>query len=91
MDEDTAGCLSRESGNDTIAIYDAYTSLISICSCLDKTKHKHPDLLKSGAIIAFNDYFEDSRQQGEILNFVRGLLDAKSPKTKKLAQEFLAR
>jgi len=58
---------------------------------LDKTRHKHKDLLKSGAVLSFGEYFGASREKDRILKFVRGLLKARSPKARKVAKDFLAR
>ncbi|MEA4908308.1 MAG: hypothetical protein VB089_11845 [Anaerolineaceae bacterium] len=47
------------------------------------------DLLKSYAIQSFDLYFADSPDQGAILAFMDRQRDSRSPKTRKLAGEFL--
>jgi hypothetical protein len=57
---------------------------------IDKThRGKQIDLIKSYVIEAFNEYFEESSDKRKILGFVKAQLGSKSPKTKKLANEFL--
>jgi hypothetical protein len=46
-------------------------------------------LIKSYIIAAFDEYFEESRDQSKILAFVHGQIDCASPKTRKKAKEFL--
>jgi hypothetical protein len=55
---------------------------------LTKTKHKHKDLLMSGAVLSFNEYFEDSQDQEQIINFVKKLETGSSPKAVKAAKDF---
>jgi hypothetical protein len=50
---------------------------------------KQIDLIKSYVIEAFDKYFEESADKKKILDFVKAQLDNKSPKTRKLAKEFL--
>jgi hypothetical protein len=47
------------------------------------------DLIKSYIIEAFGQYIEGSKDKTRIIEFVRQQLDASSPKTRKLAKEFL--
>ena len=56
---------------------------------IDNTVQRHKDLVKSGAIEAFNAYFEESKDQARIIEFVRAQLNSESPKTRKMAKEFL--
>jgi len=56
---------------------------------IDKTNHKHKELIKAGAIEAFNEYYEEAENKGEIIGFVREQLESQSPKTRKKAKEFL--
>jgi len=58
---------------------------------IDRTHHKpgHRELIKSHAIEAFNEYFEQATDKTKILEFVNRQLESKSPKTKKKAKEFL--
>lgn len=50
---------------------------------------KQIGLIKTYAIEAFDKYFEESSDKKSILDFVEAQLDSKSPKTRKLAKEFL--
>jgi len=57
---------------------------------IDKThRGKQIDLIKAYVIEAFNEYFEESSNKNKILGFVKAQLESRSPKTKKLANEFL--
>ena len=57
---------------------------------IEKThKGKQIDSIKAYVIEAFNKYFTESSDKNEILDFVKAQLDSKSPKTRKLAKEFL--
>lgn len=60
---------------------------------IDGTHHKlsHKELIKSEAIEAFNEYFGEARDKKKIMEFVKGQLESKSPKTRKNASEFLKR
>jgi hypothetical protein len=56
---------------------------------IDKTTQKHKDLIKAGAIASFGEYFAESKDKERIVEFVRQQLDGESPKTRKIAREFL--
>jgi hypothetical protein len=58
---------------------------------IDKTHHKpeRKDLIKSYVIEACGELIEGARNKKKMLQFVREQLEAKSPKTKKKAKEFL--
>jgi len=57
---------------------------------LEKThKGKHVDLIIAYTIEAFEQYFKELSNKKEILVFVKTQLESKSPKTRKLAREFL--
>jgi hypothetical protein len=58
---------------------------------IDQTHHdpERRDLIKSGAIESFAEYFGESKDQKKILEFVKKQLECKSPKTRKLARTFL--
>jgi len=58
---------------------------------IDETHH-HPerrDLIKAGAIESFDEYYEEAVDKKKILEFVKKQLECKSPKTRKIAKEFL--
>jgi hypothetical protein len=56
---------------------------------LAKTSHEHADLVKSYIIEGFNICFEDIEDKSRIVEFVKKQLNSQSPKTKKMAKEFL--
>lgn len=56
---------------------------------IDKTNQKHKDLIKAGAIESFSEYFEEAENKSKIIEFVKAQLNCESPKTRKIAKEFL--
>ena len=69
------------------------TKITNKLLAIDKTHH-HPerrDLIKGYVIDAFSEYFEGSRNKKKILDFVEKQLNARSPRTRKKAKEFLER
>ena len=58
---------------------------------LDRTHHKHKELLKSGAIKSFMEYFKEAENKKKIMAFVKQQQESKSPKTKRIAEEFIKR
>lgn len=56
---------------------------------IDKTTQKHKDLVKAGAIASFGEYFAEAKDKEKIMAFVRQQLNGESPKTRKIAREFL--
>ncbi|MDI9578280.1 MAG: hypothetical protein QM398_09125 [Thermoproteota archaeon] len=57
---------------------------------IDKTHQgKHVELIKSYAIEAFNEFFMDFSDKNKILGFVELQLKSESPKTRRIATEFL--
>lgn len=52
---------------------------------------RHPELLKSYVIQAFDDCFEavPAKEQEQVIEFVKGQIDSESPITRKKAKEFL--
>ncbi len=50
---------------------------------------KQIELIKAYVIEAFKEYFEESSDKNKILDFVKAQLESKSPKTRKVAKEFL--
>jgi hypothetical protein len=56
---------------------------------IDKTTQKHKDLIKAGAIESFGEYFAESDDKEKIMEFVKKQLVGESPKTRKIAREFL--
>jgi hypothetical protein len=60
---------------------------------IDETHHppERRDLIKASVIEAFGQYFEESEDKREILEFVAAQLESRSPKTRKTAKAFLKR
>jgi hypothetical protein len=56
---------------------------------IDTTVQRHKDLVKASAIEAFDAYFEESKDQERIIEFVKAQLNCESPKTRKKAKAFL--
>jgi hypothetical protein len=56
---------------------------------IDSTVQGHKDLVKAGAIEAFEVYFEQSEDKARIFEFVKAQLNCKSPKTRKKAKGVL--
>ena len=60
---------------------------------IDETHHRpeRRDLIKSHALEALGEFFQESHDKTRILEFVRAELVSTSPRTRKKAQEFLKR
>lgn len=56
---------------------------------IDNAVQRHKDLVKASAIESFDAYFEESKDQARIIEFVKAQLNCESPKTRKFAKEFL--
>jgi hypothetical protein len=58
---------------------------------IDATRHEpgHKELIKSEAIVAFNEYFAVARDKKKITEFVKQQAQSKSPKARKIAKKFL--
>ena len=56
---------------------------------IDNTVQRHKDLVKASAIEAFEAYFEKSKDQARIIEFVKAQLNCESPKTREKAKAFL--
>jgi hypothetical protein len=67
------------------------TRIINKLLSIDKTHHKpeRKDLIKGYIIEAFGGLFEEARNKKKMLQFVKGQLKSKSPRTRKKAREFL--
>ena len=50
---------------------------------------KQTELMKAHAIAAFNDYFDEALVKEKIIGFMKKSLESDSPKTRKVAKEFL--
>jgi len=84
-----AGHVTANSGKIAKTIPELQTKITNELLNIDKTNQKHKDLIKSGAIQSFSEYFEESKDKEKIIEFVRAQLDCGSPKTRKIAKEFL--
>ena len=84
-----AGHVAAKSGIIALAKPSLQTEITNRLLDIDNTVQRHKDLVKSGAIEAFDAYFEESRDQKRILEFVEAQLDCESPKTRKMVKEFL--
>jgi len=56
---------------------------------INGTNQKHKGLVKGDAIEAFDQYFEEAKNKEMILKFVREQLNCESPRTRKIAKQFL--
>jgi hypothetical protein len=84
-----AGHITANSGEIALAKPKLQSEITKRLLNIDKTAQKHKDLIKAGAIESFGEYFAESNDRDKIMAFVRQQLNAESPKTRKIAQEFL--
>jgi len=87
-----AGQAALNSGKIAKAKPNLQTQITKRLLNIEKTHQgKQIELIKAYVIEAFNEYFEESSDKNKIVNFVKAQLMSKSPKTKKVAKEFLKR
>lgn len=87
-----AGQAALNSGKIAKAKPNLQTKITDKLLNIDKThRGKQTDLMKAYAIEAFNEYFEEASDREKISDFVKAQLESKSPKTRKVAKEFLKR
>jgi len=84
-----AGHVAAKSGIIALAKPELQAEITNRLLDIDNTVQRHKDLVKSGAIDAFDAYFEKSKDQARIIEFVKAQLNCESPKTRKMAKEFL--
>jgi hypothetical protein len=84
-----AGHITANSGKIARAKPGLQTEITNRLLNIDKTTQKHKDLVKAGAIESFGEYFAESKDKEKIIGFVKQQLNGKSPKTRKIAREFL--
>ena len=85
-----AGQAALNSGKIAKAKPNLQTKITNKLLNIDKTHHgKQTELMKAYAIEALQEYFEVSSDKERILDFVKAQLESKSPKTRKIAKEFL--
>ena len=56
-----------------------------------RKKTRYPDLMSSYIIKAFGEYFDQIKDKDKVVAFIKRQLDSSSPKTKKVAKEFLSK
>lgn len=84
-----AAHVAAKSGKIALAKPELQAEITNRLLDLDNTVQKHKDLVKASAIEAFDAYFEQSKDQTRIIEFVEAQLNCESPKTRKMAKEFL--
>lgn len=87
----TAAWIAANSGKIAKAKPDLQTRITGTLLSIDMTHHdpERKDLIKGSAIESFEEYFEQAIDKKKILEFVKKQLECKSPKTRKLAKDFL--
>jgi hypothetical protein len=87
----TAAYVAAASGKIAKAKPKLQTRITNRLLNIDKTHHdpERKDLVKGSAIESFREYFEEARNKKKIIDFVKKQLKSKSPKSKKIAKEFL--
>jgi hypothetical protein len=84
-----AGHITANSGKIARAKPELQIKITNKLLNIDKTSQKHKDLIKSGAIESFSEYFNESKERKKIIEFVKKQLNCESPKTRKAANKFL--
>jgi len=89
----TAAYLAGASGKIARAKPKLQAKITNRLLSIDKTHHQQErkDLVKASIIEAFEEYFEQTRNKKRILEFVEKQLNCESPKTRKIAKEFMKR
>ena len=87
----TAAYLAGASGKIAKAKPRLQTRITNRLLNIDKTPHdpERRDLVKGAAIESFKEYFEEAKNKKKMIDFVKKQLKSKSPKTKKIAREFM--
>jgi len=83
--------IAANSGKIAKAKPELQTRITNKLLTIDQTHH-HPerrDLIKGSAIESFDEYFEETKDQKKILEFAKKQLNCKSPKTVKIAKDFV--
>jgi hypothetical protein len=84
-----AAYVAAKSGKIALAKPELQSEITNRLLDIDATVQKHRDLVKASAIEAFEAYFEKSRDQTRIIEFVKAQLNCESPKTREKAKAFL--
>jgi hypothetical protein len=86
----TAAHLARNSGKIARAKPKLRARITERLLNIDRThRGKQKELIKGHAIEALGEYFREAENQPQIIDFVQKQLQSQSPKTRKLAREFL--
>ena len=87
----TAIYTARSSGKIVRAKPALETRITEKLMSIDGTHYEQDrkDLVKSGVIEAFREYYEEARDKARIIEFVKKQLESVSPKTRNVAKEFL--
>lgn len=86
----TAAHLARNSGKIARAKPRLRPRITEKLLNIDRTHHgRQKELIKGHAIEALSEYFEEAENQPQIIDFVQKQLQSQSPKTRKLARDFL--
>jgi hypothetical protein len=87
----TAAYLANASGKIAKAKPKLQTKITNRLLSIDKTHHdpERRDLVNGGAIESFKEYFDQAGDKNKIIEFVKKQLRSKSPRTKKIAKEFM--
>jgi hypothetical protein len=86
-----AAHVARNSGKIVIAKPELESRITERLLSIDATRHEpgHKELIKSEAIVAFNEYFAVAKDKKKITEFVKQQAKSKSPKARKTAKKFL--
>jgi hypothetical protein len=87
----TAAYVAAASGKIAKAKPKLQTRITNRLLNIDKTHHdpERRDLVKGAIIESFREYFDQAKNKKKIIDFARKQLKSRSPKTKKIAKEFL--
>lgn len=86
-----AGHLARNLGKIAKAKPHLQTKITKMLLDIDKTypRPERRDLMKGSVIEALSEYFEEVKDKKKTIEFVKEQLNCESPKTRKVAREFL--
>ncbi|MBN1357874.1 hypothetical protein JW988_03800 [Candidatus Bathyarchaeota archaeon] len=84
-----AGHVAAKSGIIALAKPELQSEITNRLLDIDNIVQRHKDLVKASAIESFDAYFEESKDQKRITEFVKAQLNCESPKTRKIAKDFL--
>ncbi len=89
----TAAYLAGASGKVAKAKPKLQTRITNRLFGIDKTHHdpERRELVKGYIIESFKEYFEEAKNKKKIIEFVKKQLKSKSPRTKKIAKDFIER